>query len=178
MKKKILSLLFVMTMLVLALSGCSLFGSENGGNGGNGSPDGVKITDKFTLTAPDGLDYDKVYVVKAEPTADNLVGEYNEVNGMLAMYSVIYAKADTPVGEYGIFVLPDQAGVDSMVEEVGEGVYTMPEEDPFVMLYFTDADALAANITLYQSYGMLNDPCTVSDYANMCAEMYGGILVD
>ena len=177
MKKRIISLVVVATMLVLALTGCGIFGSGNGADE-NTPSDGVKITDKFSLVAPEGLDYDKAYVVKVEPSPDNIVGDYNAENGMLALYVVVYAKDDAAVGEYNVYVLPDQAGVDYMIDEAGEGVYTIPEEDPYVLTYFNDKDAVTANITMYQGYGMLNDPCTAADYAEVCADMYGGYIVE
>ena len=190
MKKKVLSIFLVMAMLVLVLTGCGLFSSNGNGEYSNNYGnidynataliDGVPITEKFVLKAPEGLDYDQVYAMKAEPTGDNLTSDFNKENGMLALWLVTYAKGNELVGEYAIYVLPDQAGVDNMLDndEGDTSRYIFPEEEPFVMMSFVDKDQLDANIILYQSFGELPDPCTPIQYADMNAQLFGGILVE
>ena len=185
MKKKVLAILLMLTLAMSGLSGCGVFGSGDNNGGGSGGEANIgnkdnplQITDKYTVEAPEGVDYDTVHVVMCVPNGDNLVSEFSQ-EGVTSMWVILYSKGEEMVGEWDIYVLSGQEGVDMMLKSAGERAdhYYIPEADPNVMMWYVDADGIEANVISYASFGMLNDPCPPAEYAEFNADIYGGIVL-
>ena len=181
MKKRIIGIVLIIAVLIFTFSGCSLFSSESDNDGTEKAKylDGVEITEKFTLHTPEQFDCDMVYPIKCPPAGDNLADEYNKECGLLAMWIIVYAKGDELVGESVVYVLPDQAGVDYMIKDLGGDPdrYIIPD-DEFVMISTSDKDYLDGTVVLYQSMGDLPSQCKAIDYVNLMASLLGGALLE
>lgn len=178
MKKNFLRAMLLTLAAVFLLSGCSLFASGGGDSGKGGSSGAIKMTDSYSFEDPADLDFDTRYVLHCdENTAiiSSVPAEY----GILASYSVIYAKEDAPAADYEFFICDSeehaQAAAD-MYASQGQTL-TAAESDPCVLYSTTDGDTFEANIITFQSYGMI-DEATVSAYVTFMQTSTGGTILE
>ena len=105
MNKKFWCIALAAVLAVSLLAGCSLFASNSdGGNGGSsGSSGAVKMTDGFTFEDPADLDFDTRYVVHCDETS-TFISNMDASFGIIASYSILYAKDDAPVAGYEFYI--------------------------------------------------------------------------
>lgn len=176
MKKRILTLALVAVML---LCGCSLIATKDAGSndaGSNGAT-AVVMTDSYTFENPADLDFDARYVIYCDENS-SAVATLKDY-GVVAMYSILYAKEDAPVGDYE-FLICDSADSAKTIADLyaSQGTTLKATDEAGVVLSsFSDGDTLEASMILMQSYGLVSDT-TVSAYAEFMKTSFGGTLLD
>lgn len=180
MKKKLLSVSLLALAAALLLSGCSLFAtpSESGNSGNTDSSGAVKMTDNYTFEDPTDLDFDTRYVLHCDENTQ-MISQIPAEYGVLASYSVTYAKEDAPVADYEFFVCDSAEHAQATADfyaSLGQNLETA-ESDPCVLYSAADSDTFEASLVAYQSYGMLEE-ATVSAYVTFMQTTTGGTILE
>lgn len=183
--KKMLCVILSMVMLLSLLAGCDLFTTPTTTAAPQGDPNpsgtagkvdtSVKLTDKFSFTDPEGVDFDKRYVLYCDETSAMVSSAADY--GMKASYSIYYAKEDAPVCSFDYFVCDTAENAQKLIDLYASqgSVLTVCEEDPTVVFSTTDGETLEGALMMYQSYGMIEE-ATVSAYVNFMATSVGGTV--
>lgn len=189
MKSRFLALLLVLAMAAMMLTSCSLFTTEGGNSGDNensgnsennetgGSTD-IQITDKYTFKNPDGLEYEKRYVVYYSPDSPLVSSAVSAGYGMKETYSILYADAnDAPLKQFDFIICNSEDDAGKVAEfYLAQGqTLTAVESDPCVLTATTEGEVLAATLASLQSMGGLSD-ATVSAFVEWNTTSSGGVL--
>lgn len=178
MTKKLLSAVLAFAMMAATLSGCGLFTSGGDEGGPSGSAGDVKMTDSYTFTDPDGLEYETRYVLYCDENS-NMVATAASY-GMKAMYSIMYADGkDAPVGYYEFMICDTPENAQAVIElyaAMGSAL-TALEEDPCVIYSSTDADSIEAMLISFQAGGIISES-TVSAYMEYYKTYTGGTIME
>lgn len=195
--KKILCVALTLLMCIAMLAGCGAdekpnnsdstntanpaTNTENPGSesGTSEQPDGemptgegVKITDAYTFTDPTGLDFDTRYVLYYGP--DNTLVMAAADDGMLAEYTIIYARDEKAVAEYTFYVLDTAENAKALYNEMESYARTpdFVEGDDTVIVDSSDEYALEANLDIFVMGELLTD-AKASTYVNFYIDYYG-----
>lgn len=181
--KKLFSVILSVTMLLTLLAGCDLFTTPATEPQNNTDPDSttapvdtsIKMTDKFSFSDPEGIEFDKRYVLHCDETSPMVSSAADY--GMKASYSIYYAKEDAPVCSYDFYVCDTAENAQKLIDlYVSQGsTLNVCEEDPTVVFSSTDGETLEGALLMYQSYGMIEE-ATVSAYVTFMATSVGGTI--
>lgn len=175
--KKMLCVMLSLVMVLCLMSGCdSLFaagGETTGAEAGGNEP--VKLTDKYTFEDPTDIEFDKRYVIYADE--NSVMVSSAKDYGMIAVYSITYAKEDAPVCGYEFMICDTAENAKKVIDlYAAQGTtLTAAKEDPTVLYAKSDGETLEASIMVYQSYGMIKE-ATVSAYVEFYATSIGGTI--
>ncbi len=175
--KKVLALL-MSAALVFSLTGCSLFtggGGEGGGSAGGATGD-VKITDEYTHTVPEGLEFETRYAYWSgdECSLVDMFKTYYDVT-ITAEYIVIYAdKDDKAVAQYTYFVMASEEDAQKFMD-VSVGTADDIQAVGNVIVQVMDEEAMADTIDSFIAMNVLEDT-SAAKYAAMQKEM--DMLID
>lgn len=131
----------------------------------------IVMTDTYTFTDPEELDFDTRYVYMGDSTSKILTDMLNYDFHGKAMYEILYSKDGEAVGEYQIFVMEDEANAQALGEfYAGQGQNVTVEEDR--VYTYTDGDALKGNLMMFKGAGLISseDPET---YVRFIADSNG-----
>lgn len=179
MKKKLMYIALMTLTAAFLLSGCSLFATSDGKEGGNsGSSGTVKMTGNYSFEDPANLDFDTRYVLYCDENSlviSQIPAEY----GILASYSIIYAKDDAPVADYEFFVCDSAEHAAATADLYASQGQTLleAEGDATVLYSFSDGDTMEATLVSIQSFGMISE-ATVSAYVTFMQSSTGGTLME
>lgn len=168
--KKTLALLLCLVM-VMSMTSCSLFTSEEG-NGGASSGD-IKITDEYTHKVPEGLEYETRYVYKSGETC-SISTAIEEQYGAKATshFIIVYAdKNDVAVAQYTYIVMASEE--DAKKYQAGYAEVTGTDKlqvDGKVTIQAFDQQELANSIDTYVAWSMLKST-SAKEYAKAMADM-------
>ena len=192
--KKVLCVALALLMCIAMLAGCGADekpnnsdptntaspanNTENPGNGseqpGGETPtgEGVKITDAYTFTDPTDLDFDTRYVLYYG--SDNMLVMAAADDGMLAEYTIIYARDEKAVAEYTFYVLDTAENAKALYNEMESYARTpdFVEGDDTVVVDSSDEYALEANLDIFVMGELLTD-AKASTYVNFYIDYYG-----
>lgn len=175
--KKLLCAVLTLAMTAALLSGCSLFssgGGEDGGESDGSAP--IKITDAYTFENPAGLEFEKRYVVYGDEncTVVSSSADY----GMKAIYMIAYATADDGAAGLYTFMIVDSAENAQRLTDYyatqGQAL-TAAEEDPCVLYTFSDGETMEASLVMMQSLDAISE-ATVSMYVEWFAANTGAAM--
>ena len=131
----------------------------------------IVMTDTYTFTDPEELDFDTRYVYMGDATSKILTDMLNYDFHSKAMYEILYSNDGEAVGEYQIFVMEDEANAQSLGEfYTSQGQNVNVEEDR--VYTYNDGDALKGNIMMFKGAGLISseDPET---YVRFIADSNG-----
>lgn len=167
---------FVITAAVclsVALAGCSSSEKENGaGTSGEEEKAGgeINITEEFTYTDPEDIEYDTRYVYRGGPECGMLLS-YSEAGiGINEVYVILYANGEDAVAEYQYYVFADEASEQAMAEALQVQGATLQTEG-LVGWFSQEADVLEANIATAASFNLISDE-TASAYTEIYTQTY------
>lgn len=169
MKKRVLSLVLAAAVAITALAGCSLVADKSDDGASSDFPP-VKITDAYSYENPAGLDFDARYVMCFDENSSVVAGQAQY--GMLAYYTVLYAKEEQPVARCEFYVCDTAEHAESWMADAN---YTtagrevkIVDADATVMQSLTTADGieeLEAQIIMCETAGIISEG-TVSAYVD------------
>lgn len=174
--KKMLCVILSLVMVMALMSGCDALFASGGNEGGNeGGNDPVKLTENYTFEDPTDIEFDKRYVIYAGEGSAMVSSA--EAYGMIAAYSIVYAKEDAPVCSYDFMICDTAENAQKVIElyAASGSTLTAVEEDPSIVYAQSDGETLEAGIMVYQSYGMIQE-ATVSAYVEFYATSIGGTV--
>ena len=133
----------------------------------------IQITDNFSITDPEGLDYDTRYVYQGT-TGSTLINNM-QMSGYNAeaMYEILYAKDGQPVGEYQVFVGADEAAASSLLDFYQSQGQTLTQEGNVIYAY-SDTDMIQAMVATYSGMGMFSGT-SAQDYVEWMSS-YNGLV--
>ena len=181
MKSRFFALLLVLAMAATILTGCDLFTSgtnENGGNEESGSTGAVTLTDKYTFNDPEGLEYDKRYVIYYSSDSLLVSSAVSAGYGMKETYSILYADGnDAPLKQFDFIICNSEDDAAKVAEfYLAQGqTLTAVESDPCVLTAATEGEVLAATLASIQSMGAISE-ATVSAFIEWNNANSGGVL--
>lgn len=173
MKKWKVFTLAAMIGLTAVLGGCSSSGKDQKAEtsekaeqlGGE-----IKITDEFTFTDPEDIEYDTRYVYRGGPEC-GMLSSYSESDiGINDVFVILYANGETAVAEYQYYVFADEASEQAMADAIQMQGAVM-DTDGLVGWIIQDADVLEANIASVASFGLISDE-TASAYTEIYTQTY------
>lgn len=138
---------------------------------------GVQITENYTFYDPEDLEFDTRYVLYMGPES-SLVAPTVE-KGELCQYTIIYAKEDTAVAEYSLYVCDSAESAQTIRDEMESYgmVADLVEEDNTVISSYSDEAVIEANLSVYQMAELVDDT-TASAYVDMYVSQYGATMVE
>ncbi len=182
MKKTICIVLSL--LLALSLAGCGLF--AGGSEKSQKKADVISLLDgEKNYTPPEGVDYDIYYVGQFDVNLDDEYGVLTELvqYGLVKNYHVIYGKDSKPVGQDDIYICDTAENTKALYDyfiEIGVSTdnISINEEDPTILVLFSDQQSLEAMILQYASYGIgVEADMDVATYAEFDAQIYSGYLI-
>lgn len=183
--KKLFCAILSMAMLLTLLAGCDLFTTPTTTAAPQGDPNpsstagevdtSIKLTDKFSFADPEGIEFDKRYVLHCDETSPMVSSAADY--GMKASFSIYYAKEDAAVCSYDFYICDTAENAQKLIDLYASqgSTLTVCEEDPTVVFSSTDGDTLEGVLLMYQSYGMITE-ATVSAYVQFMATSVGGTI--
>ena len=160
MKKRLISIIMCILLGVLLL-GCSGGKDSDSEKEDSGEQESSKeqtidkdftlqMTDSYTFTDPQDIDFDESYV---------LVGD------------IVYVNEGTPAGEYQYFVSPDEASAAALAEfYISQGQQIIQEGN--IIFSFVDGDTLEGSIVMMAGTGAISDE-TPEAYIEMMKSFNG-----
>ena len=138
---------------------------------------GVQITENYTFSDPEDLEFDTRYVLYMG-SESSLVAPTVE-KGELCQYTIIYAKGDTAVAEYSLYVCDSAESAQTIRDEMESYgmVADLVEEDNTVISSYSDEAVIEANLSVYQMAELVDDT-TASAYVDMYVSQYGATTVE
>ena len=117
-------------------------------NSGVAEGTAIQITDSFSISDPEGLDYDTRYVYQGS-TGSTLINNM-QMSGYnaQAMYEILYAKDGQAVGEYQVIVAADEAAATSLLDFSQSQGQTLTPEGNVIYIY-SDTDMIQAMVATY-----------------------------
>ncbi|MEZ3435622.1 MAG: hypothetical protein K1W34_13550 [Lachnospiraceae bacterium] len=184
MKKRLISMIMCMMLGVLLL-GCS--GEKDEGSEKADSSEqesgaeqtidkdfSLQMTDSYTFTDPQDIDFDERYVLVGDENSKLLSDMSKMGYAASKIYDIVYANGGSPAAEYQYFVAQDEAGATALAEFYTSQGQQMTQEGN-VLFAFVDGDTLEGSIVMMASTGALTDE-TVEAYVEMMKSFNG--LVD
>lgn len=176
LRKNVLCAVLALALAAMSLAGCSLFSTDSGDGDKETGSAPVKMTDNYTFEDPADLEYAKRYVIYCDEnsTAVDPAKDY----GVTAMYTILYAdENDQPLGDYEFMVCDTEENAQAVIKLYeGYGTTLTPAEgDPTVLCSYRDGETFAANLVMFESYGMTTS-ATVSAYVEYYADFSGGTV--
>ena len=194
--KKILCMVLALLMCAAMLAGCNsdkntgsttstpgTSAPENGepGQSGNEDPapagEGIEITDNYTFTDPTDIEFDTRYVLYYGP--DNALVMASADHGVLAEYTIIYAREEKAVAEYTLYVCDTAENAQGLYNEMESYALTpdLAEGDDAVIVIYSDEYALEANLDIFVMGELLTDT-KASTYADFYIDYYGAEMME
>ena len=115
----------------------------------------IQITDSFSVTDPDGLDYDTRYVYRGDSGSILINNMKASGYDAQAMYEILYAKDDEAVGEYQVIVTADEAAATSLLDFYQSQGQTLTQEGNVIYIY-SDTDVIQAMVATYSGMGLFS----------------------
>lgn len=183
--KKLFCAILSMAMLLTLLAGCDLFTTPTTTAAPQGDPNpsstagvvdtSIKMTDKFSFVDPEGVEFDKRYVIYCDETSPMVSSAADY--GMKASYVIYFAKEDAPVCSFDYYVCDTAENAQKLIDLYASqgSTLTVCEADPTVVYTSSDGDTLEGVLLMYQSYGMIEE-ATVSAYIQFMATSVGGTV--
>lgn len=132
---------------------------------------GIEMTDTYTFTDPEDLDFDTRYVFKGDSTCKILVDMLNFDFRGVAMYEILYEKDGEAVGEYQYFVMEDEENAKGLADfYAGQGQTVTQEENR--VYAFSNGDLLKSTIMTFKGVNMISDE-KPETYARYIADTNG-----
>ena len=177
MKKKLITVLLCLT-LGLAATACGAGkdkGSSDAGDAGQETTVdkdfSLAMTDTYTYTDPQDLNFDQRFVLKGDESCKLLSDMKNFGYTATNVYQIIYAKDGEGAAEYDYYVTPDEASAQALAQfYTSQGQQVTQEGN--VLYSVMDGDTLQATIITLSSLGAMSGD-TVEDYAEMMKSSYG-----
>ncbi len=177
MKNKLIITALCM-MLMAALAGCGGQKDSDQGNSkdntkiennqdqqkpenddkGTSKPDedfSIAMTDSYTFTDPEDMDFDQRHVLVGDPSAKLLSDMTNFGFEVTAMYDIVYVKDGKPAGEYQYFVAKDEENAVSL-KEFYESQGQKITQEGNIIYAVVDGDVLDANIIMLSSMNAIS----------------------
>ena len=180
--KKVLCLILVLLMCVSMLAACGNKddaddGKEGGDPAENPTLEPVKLTDKFSFADPTDLEFDTRYVLYYGP--DNMLVMASADDGMLAEYTIIYARGEKAVAEYTFYILDTAENAKALYNEMESYARTPEyvEGDDTIIVDYTDEYALEANLDIFVMGELLTDT-KVTTYVDFYVGYYGAKVME
>ena len=190
--KKITSIFVALLMCITMISGCAEKPADTSSDTNevasessepavsadqSSDESGVQITENYSFYDPDDLEFDTRYVLYMGPES-SLVAPTVE-KGELCQYTIIYAKEDTPVAEYSLYVCDSVESAQTIKDEMESYgmVVDLAEEDNTVISSYSDETVIEANLSVYQMAELVKDT-TASAYVDMYVSQYGASKVE
>lgn len=156
MRKKLL-LVAMSILLIISLMGCGAKEEDAGDKVPEIDKDfSLQITDSYTFTDPQDLDFNQRYVLIGDENCKLLNDMQNFGYEASAMYEILYSKDDVPVGEYQFFVCADEAGASELNEFYSSQGQKVTQENN-VLYSYTDGDTLEGNFITFSEMKILTD---------------------
>lgn len=148
-------------------------GSTPSDNSGVAEGTAIQITDSFSISDPEGLDYDTRYVYQGS-TGSTLINNM-QMSGYnaQAMYEILYAKDGQAVGEYQVIVAADEAAATSLLDFFQSQGQTLTQEGNVIYIY-SDTDMIQATVATYSGMGVFSGT-SAQDYLDWFAS-YNGLV--
>ena len=177
MKKKLNTVLLCLT-LGLAATACGAGGDKGSSDAGDAGQEttvdkdfSLAMTDTYTYTDPQDLDFDQRFVLKGDESCKLLSDMKNFGYTATNVYQIIYAKDGEGAAEYDYYVTPDEASAQALAQfYTSQGQQVTQEGN--VLYSVMDGDTLQATIITLSSQGAMSGD-TVEDYAEMMKSSYG-----
>ena len=131
----------------------------------------IQITEDYTFTDPEDIEYDTRYVYSGTQECDMLTSYNSAGINVSKVVVILYAKDDSAVMEYEYFVFDDEASIQSMADMMATQGVTMVSEG-LVGWCSQDADKMESNIISSASFGLISDE-TASAYTEIYTDTYG-----
>lgn len=176
MWKKIMAIMMAVS-LSAAMAGCSSgdSGQEQGAQeeetAEEDGPFELQITDDFTFTDPEGLDFDTRYVYYGDENSIMLSSYKNLGMNIESVYIIFYANGDTGLDEYQYYVFEDEESVESLGDLLGAQGIDM-EYEGLLGWCTKDADLMETTITTCHELEAISD-ATASAYTEIYTKSYG-----
>ncbi|MCI8640069.1 MAG: hypothetical protein HFG41_13260 [Coprococcus sp.] len=131
----------------------------------------LAMTDSYTFTDPQDLDFDQRFVLVGEAGCKLLTDMGNMGYNADKMYEILYAKDGVPVGEYQYFVAPDEENAASLAEFYKSQGQNITVEGN-VLYAYSEGDVIEATIVTFASTGTITDE-TPEAYIEMMKSFNG-----
>ena len=184
MKKRLISIIMCILLGVLLL-GCSGGKDSDSEKEDSGEQESSKeqtidkdftlqMTDSYTFTDPQDIDFDERYVLVGDENS-KLLSDMSKMGYSASnMYDIVYVNEGTPTGEYQYFVSPDEASAAALAEfYISQGQQIIQEGN--IIFSFVDGDTLEGSIVMMAGTGAISDE-TPEAYIEMMKSFNG--LVD
>ena len=131
----------------------------------------IVMTDTYTFTDPEDLDFDTRYVYMGDSTCKLLTDMLNFDFHGIAMYEILYSKDGEAVGEYQLFVMEDETNAQALSEFYASQGQNLTVEENRAYIY-SDGDVLKGTLAMLKGAGLISseDPET---YARFIADSNG-----
>lgn len=176
MKNKRIAIVMCM-ILGIVLAGCSLDKGDSKSEDKKGEAEidknfSIEMTDSYTFTDPEGLDFNERYVLVGDENSKLLSDMKNFGYTATKIYQIIYGKDGKAAAEYDFFVTPDEASATELAEFYSSQGQQITQEGN--LLYaFSDGDTVQAAIMMYASIESSMSEETVEAYAEMMKDFNG-----
>jgi len=179
----------LISILMCIMLGALLMGCSGGSDSGSGKEDSaseeeedseeqeidsdfsIQMTDSYTFSDPEDLDFDQRFVLTGDESCKLLSDMSNMGYTASNMYLILYVQDGMAAGEYQYFVTPDEASAEELAEFYGsQGQQVTQEEN--VLYAFSEADVIQAGITSMASTGAISDE-TPEAYIEMMKSFNG-----
>lgn len=193
MKNKFISIIICMTLGAAVLTGCGGSGGkddaskegtsktesskeEDSAAEGEGKEEiakdfTIQMTDSYTFTDPQDLDFDRRFVIVGEEGCKLLTDMGNMGYQASKMYEIMYAKDGVPVGDYQYFITPDEESAASLSEFYKSQGQNITVEGN-VLYAYTEGEAVEAMIVTFASTGAIPEE-TPEAYIEMMKSLNG-----
>lgn len=185
MKKKLISILMC-AMIGTTVIGCGSSdkdGSKEAGSKTESEADregetqaidkdfSLQMTDSYTFTDPQDIDFDQRFVLKGDESCKLLSDMANMGYPATAIYDIVYANDGAAAAEYQYFVAADEAGAASLAEFYTSQGQQITQEGNVIYAY-TEGDTLKASIATMASMDTITEE-TVEAYIEMMKSFNG-----
>lgn len=174
MKKRILAMLMCIAMGCALLTGCGSKGGDSGKKNDTAEIEkdfSLKITDSYTFTDPQDLDFNERYVLTGDESCKLLSDMKNFDYTATAVYQIIYGKDGEAAGEYDFFVTPDEESAAELAAFYSSQGQEITQEGNIIYSY-VDGDTLQAKIITFAGQNTISEE-TVKAYAEMVRDFNG-----
>ena len=188
MWKRIMALMMA-ACLAAAMTGCSSGGEsgndqktkEDAGEAdsapeeeGEASEEGgfeIAVTDDFTFTDPEDIEFDTRYVYYGDKNSIILSSYENIGINVDSVYIIFYAKDEAGLAEYQYYVFDDEESVESLADLLGAQGIDM-EYDGLLGWCTKDGDLMESTIMTCSELDAISD-ATASAYTEIYTKSYG-----
>lgn len=178
----------LISIIMCILLGVVLIGCSGGSNSSSEKEDGgkeqesseeqtvdkdfsIQMTDSYTFTDPEDLDFDQRFVLTGDESCKLLSDMSNMGYAASNIYLILYAQDGTAVGEYQYFVTSDEESAAELAQfYTSQGQQITQTEN--VIYAYSEADTIQAAIIAFASMDTISDE-TPEAYIEMMKSFNG-----